>query len=531
MIKYSKINYILIFLIFIGGFLLFWNLGNYYLWGDEGVTAFYGKAITKLGWPLGFDGRNLHQTKNGLYLNFNLLPHLDAWLQYYTASASMIIFGKNSFGARAIFAIIGLATVIMQYQFVSKFFQNNRLALINCVFIVFSVSFILFSRQCRYYTLVMFFTSAIAWLYTISEKKIIYFIVSFLFFLLFFISHYIIAFAILSAMAISFFLFNDRRKSLRFFLMPLPALCIIIIPFLWLLSRDGALKHPNVLKNINPSDFFSVFYLYIKDYNITQLMPFGMLLILLIIWLKKAHCGSFNFKDVNRECAIFLFIIIFTLLLSILSPQMSDANYSDIRYACAIFPMLLLTQAFVVEKIFCWRKWAGFALILIAILTNLLTFMPFKSYFGNFLKENIEPFDNSVKTAVIFLDSKAKQNDIVLVSPNHMVGSMEFYLGEKLLFCNILSEDSLFLAKLKIKLPYYIYSNSVIPDWIVLFGLTTDLPHTQKFVGQIKNSKYVVHQLHVFGPDVSRPEIFWRSFEPITNYRREQGLIILERIK
>jgi hypothetical protein len=210
---------------------------------------------------------------------------------------------------------------------------------------------------------------------------------------------------------------------------------------------------------------------------------------------------------------------------------MSDANYSDIRYACAIFPMLLLTQAFVVEKIFCWRKWAGFALILIAILTNLLTFMPFKSYFGNFLKENIEPFDNSVKTAVIFLDSKAKQNDIVLVSPNHMVGSMEFYLGEKLLFCNILSEDSLFLAKLKIKLPYYIYSNSVIPDWIVLFGLTTDLPHTQKFVGQIKNSKYVVHQLHVFGPDVSRPEIFWRSFEPITNYRREQGLIILERIK
>ena len=78
-IKERREYFILGLCLCLGGLLFFYNAGNYFLWGDEGVTAFYGKNTLKYGLPYGFDGRNLLEFSNGIYLNRIFLPLLDPW--------------------------------------------------------------------------------------------------------------------------------------------------------------------------------------------------------------------------------------------------------------------------------------------------------------------------------------------------------------------------------------------------------------------------------------------------------------------
>ena len=515
-----------------GAFLLFYNAGYYYLWGDEGVTAFYGKNTLRYGLPYGFDSRNLLEFSNGIYLNQIFLPLLDPWGQYYISAASQSIFGMNSFGARALFIFFGLAAVFMQYCFALSYFKDRRLALINAALMLTSVIYILYSRQSRYYSLGMFICPLIAYLYTLFENhrnRII--IISFVF-VAFFLTNSLIGMAVLVAMAASFFICDDRKKALAFFLKPIPILVLTVGIFLLWLYSYGIPANPNFLKNIHPSDFIRIFYLYFKDYNETQLLPLGMLMILLLMWVKQgAFSGLNGFLQVRKELSIILFVVITTIIISIISPQLSNAEHSDIRYATPIFPFLFLVQAFVINRIYLWKKFIALLLLVIVIGTNLLTFMPFRSYLIEFAYENIRPFDNSVKVAVQYLEKRIHKDDIIFVSPNHMLGSMEFHLGDKALFCNVIGEDNKNLLAAGVKLPKYIYSSDTVPDWIVFYGLSSDLTHTARHLRKLDFSKFNTHLLPIYGPDVSRPELFWRSFEPITNYRREQGLIILERIK
>ena len=63
---------------------------------------------------------------------------------------------------------------------------------------------------------------------------------------------------------------------------------------------------------------------------------------------------------------------------------------------------------------------------------------------------------------------------MILVNPNHMLGTMQYYLGEKLLFCDVVDGNNPSVQVHGRKYPSYIYSSDVIPDWVVLFGWETD---------------------------------------------------------
>lgn len=528
----SKERLIPYMLFLIGGVLLFYNAGNYFFWGDEAVTALHGKNILKFGLPYGFDGRNLHEF-SGYYLNYDFLPLLDPWAQFYVAAASFGIFGITSFGGRALFIIFGFAAMVMQYLFVSEYFKNQRLAAINLLFIVTSVSFLLYARQCRYYPLGMFLTPAIGYFYTQYKDRHWEVILLSLVFSFAYFSNSLIGVALLGSMAISFFMFDNRNKALRFFLKPLPLMGLIIGVYSLWLYRDGFSGTPTNFKNIHPYDFSRIIWLYFKDYNLTQLLPFGMFIILILMWIKNGLLHNRNSViNVSKELSIIVLIVVFTILISILSPQISSAKFSDIRYAAPVFSMLLLVQAFAIEKIFNWRKWQwlGYVLLIAAVFTNIMTFNPFRSYLYDYIKENIKPFDNSVKVAVLSLENMVRDNDIVFVCPNHMLAPLEFYLGDKVLFCNVVGEDSYNLSTKASRLPRYVYSSDIVPDWIVFFGLGVDLQHTAQHLNKLNLSHYKIYTFPILGTDVSRPELFWRSFVPISQFPPKQGLFILESI-
>ena len=336
--------------------------------------------------------------------------------------------------------------------------------------------------------------------------------------------------SLLLAMSISFFAFDEKKKSLSFFLLPFPILVMAVGLFMAWLYSNGMPANPTFLKNIHPYDFSKIIWLYLKDYSETQLLPVGMVIILFLLWAAEGSFrGKLGFDKIRKECAVISIVVAFTVILSVISPQQSSATHSDIRYATPIFPMLLLIQAFAINRIFVWKKWVAAVLFAIVIFTNLLTFLPFRSYFYEFAKENIHPFDNSVKVAVQFLEKRIGDNDIILVSPNHMLGSMAYYLSDKGLFCNVIGEDNKNLVAAGVRIPRYTYSSDVIPRWIVLFGLDTDTLHTSVQLRRLNLAQYKVHALPILGPDVSRPELFWRSFKPIDRFKDAQGLYVLER--
>ena len=510
---------------------LFSHAGNYYLWEDEGETALLGRNVLAYGLPYGFDGRNLYEFRNGLCLNRDFLPALTPWLQYYWAAGSLFLFGDGTFGARALFIWAGLFSLILFYFFVRRYFDNARLALISLVLMATSVPTLLFLRQCRYYALVMLLTAAVALLYTCYAGKRHHVVLSCLLFVLLFFANPLVALPALAALGISFFLFDDQRKTLRFFLVPAPfVLCVMGVFFFWI-YRGGLPTRPEIFANSHPGDFFRVAMLYFRDYNLVQLLPVGLICLLVLLWIKDVIGGqSGGRRQLRREWAILAIVFIFTTILSCLSPQDSGEAHSDIRYATPLFPFLLLTQAIAVERLHLWRKGIAYLLLALLIFTNLLTFTAARFYLYEYVEEIAATRDNATKAAVRFLDNRAVQDELILVSPNHMLGAMEFYIGDKLRFCHVIGEDNRNLLAAGVKLPCYTYSSATVPDWIVLFGLSPDLPHVLRRLETLNPADYKMYRLPIYGPDVSRPELFWRSFRPMTHFRPDQGLIILRHI-
>ncbi len=491
----------------------------------------FGKNVLSYGLPFGYDGRNLTEFRNGYELNRDFLNVTMPWLQFYIAAASMSFFGLSAGGCRILFIMAGLAAVFVQFLFVRRYFHNDRLALINALLMASSVSFILFSRQCRYYSLVMLLLPSVMYMYAVYRRRLRETIYTAILFQTFFFANHLIAATSLTALAISLFIFDEKKKSLHFFLKPLWINAAITIPFLLWLYSNGSPAYSHVFRNIHPYDFLRILWLYFRDYNYTQLLPVGVLVVLIFFWIfndyiKKRKSSS----ERRREISIFFFISLYTLLISILSPQSSDIKFSDIRYATAIFPCLLLIQAFLADVVFRWRRYIGISLLFVMISTNIFTFTKFRSFFYEYSLEITTPFDNSVKAAVEFIEERVKDGEIILVTPNYMNPPMQYYFGKRLLFCNIIGEDNKNLLKNGAILPEYVYSTKTIPHWIVRFGPYLYEPHTIRFTNSIDLSNYINHDLKIKGVDESRPELFIHAFKPSQKeIHLSQRLKVMER--
>lgn len=136
-------------------FPLFMNLGGNYLWSDEGDTAVLGKTILREGIPMAWDGKTFTDSDFGARVNKDLVMVSHPWLQYYVAAGSFLVFGETTFAARFPFALAGLLTIPLLYILVITLTSDRRIAISAAIFLVLSLQFLLFSRQCRNYSLNM----------------------------------------------------------------------------------------------------------------------------------------------------------------------------------------------------------------------------------------------------------------------------------------------------------------------------------------------------------------------------------------
>jgi 4-amino-4-deoxy-L-arabinose transferase-like glycosyltransferase len=149
----------------IGFALIFVNLGSDYLWEDEGDTAALASNILKFGLPRAWDGVAFLDSDRGARLSDHLVMVSHPWLQYYLAAASFAVFGENNFAGRLPFALAGWLTILVAYLFVYDLTKNRWAGFCSAALLTSSVQFLLYCRQCRYYSLSMFFGSLLLWVF------------------------------------------------------------------------------------------------------------------------------------------------------------------------------------------------------------------------------------------------------------------------------------------------------------------------------------------------------------------------------
>ncbi len=138
--------------------LAFHGLTNHLFWDDEANTALFGRNLLKTGNLTAWDGRNLIGYRGGAELDENLVNIYMPPLQYYVAAAGLYLFGESTFGGRVLFVIAGLAGIAVLAVFMRHLAPHDFPWWLPSFFLGATPAYLLYIRNCRYYSLGVLFT-------------------------------------------------------------------------------------------------------------------------------------------------------------------------------------------------------------------------------------------------------------------------------------------------------------------------------------------------------------------------------------
>lgn len=138
--------------------LILFRLGDAYFWADEAQTATLSYNTLSFGYPRVWDGKNLLTHTNGKDFNMDFAYTENPWLQFYLCALSLYLFGKTSLAGRIPFAIFGILSIFIIWKLGLLVYRKKSIASLASLTMSLFVPFLLYSRQCRYYSLAIFFT-------------------------------------------------------------------------------------------------------------------------------------------------------------------------------------------------------------------------------------------------------------------------------------------------------------------------------------------------------------------------------------
>jgi len=397
----------------VGIFLFFTNLGNIYLWQDEAQTALISQTILQDGIPRGYDGKNFFSQELGAEYGENYLFKWHTWLPFYIVAAFLKIFGNNTLAARLPFALFGLGSVFFLYYLTKSLFKDNRTAYMAALVLLFSIPFLVLSRQCRYYSMTAFFSLMTMYGYQEILKKekkgpIVYFVgASFLFH-----TQYIYVATLLAALGLHLLIFH--RNKWRNFL--LPTLAILVLNSPWIIWLSG-IKYG---EQYGASFFTWQSFLwkitnFIKE---TVRFIFNPLLLLLppavfLYNLVVKKLTDIPTRDFLSSASLAIFFIGSTLLALSLS-----APAPFFRYLAPLLPFFAMLIGIIFAYSMSIHPFAG-----IVFLSSIIGFSPIKEYFF----ELTHDYNGPIEGIVNYLNEHADEDDIVAITYGDM--PVKFYTG------------------------------------------------------------------------------------------------------
>jgi hypothetical protein len=193
-----------------------------------------------------------------------------------------------------------------------------------------------------------------------------------------------------------------------------------------------------------------------------------------------------------------------------------------VRYLAAIIPLgCLLGAGAIAVALGRWPLAAGSAAV-VAFGTTLLQGGPaiesgFRSTFVAFVRELAAPAANDPYTVTAaWIREHVRPGQSVWVLPGYMTYPLMYHASHPVYAWQFAASQ----MPLFPHLPPIHFRGVQLPDWIVVFGpiiadVAADLERWESGGVRYEHEVTIPH----YWEDLYRPEIFWRRFEPVTEYR------------
>jgi hypothetical protein len=349
----------------LGALLLLSGLDNRPFWQDEAETACLAKNVLKYGVPRAYDGVNLISQEAGKEYGSNYLWRWSPWLQIYVAAAAFRLGGFTTYAGRLPFALLGLACIFLVYRLVQRNFGDRAWALAAAALLACSVPFLLYARQCRYYSLGAFLT--LTSLYALREdwqSKTWPAVLLCLSLGLLFYANYLLFLSFAGATFLAALLLSSSEMPPARTIKLIIAIGIIILPGLFffhihqqaLMVSQGA-----ILDNLQTyfGDFFQFMF------------PLPLGLYLLWRWGRLLWTRSGLAAAPQEKFILFLSLVVIGNIL-ILTP----APQGEFRYLVHLYPLCAIALGWILCRAWRYQKFCGALLGVLLLGTNWLYVVP-----------------------------------------------------------------------------------------------------------------------------------------------------------
>ncbi len=512
--------------------LLLGGLADKYLWQDEALTAVLATRMLRFGKPLAYDGVNLitfddfrveDQTTIGQrtanpratieyyadrgYFRPDTTWTFHPWGQFVVAAASLKLLGQNTLAARLPFALAGVGTVLLLYEWVAAIFVSPLMAQLAVALLILNSYWILHARQCRYYALSSLFLLLTLAAYTRWQRggrwgAAAFVIAAWCWFQM----DYGTVWPVLGVLFVDAFV-ADRRRLLRPFLAG-TALAAALAPFVVFYRLWGRAKQDG-----NWGAYFQGNLFNINEYVAPGLLVLAAMVLLAWRWKKLA---AMERRLIAVACAIIGALLFWV-------PTAAQSSF--LRYSIMAAPIGCLLGAWVLARGFrlpAVYAWMGAVVLMVtpwvSLPLHVVNHAPAWYPGGRFVRGELSALWTEVfgyrpdpnRMVIEWLQQHVTPTDEILT--NYEDYPMMFYLRNP-----IRGGVSAFRAEDDAVKP---------PDYLVLRQSVTFV-HWPVFEREVKRYRWAQD-------DVPAPDVPWGNFpDPIgqsLNFFTEKNIIVAHRI-
>ena len=318
--------------------LIFPRLGHYALWDDEANTALFAQAVWRTGDTTAVLDHNIIAYAGGIELK-GLKNRTHPPLDTYVAAPFVGALGNTAFAARLPFALTGLATVMLLAWWLWRDRADTLLWVLTALGVLGNVSFMLYCRSARWYSLTMFLSVLVAYLYLHRNGRTRGVVAIAVTMMLLFAANYMSCLALAACLLVDYLIRGRKVRRLSgrqwlVVLLPQVVICGAIF-YVWNpLVTASAYFHP-----AGPHPWWdmpcnALFFLgyYLRDMNVCE-YGVGTLI---------ALCPLVYFARRNPRLLYGpLALAVYVVVMAILSPGHRIANICEVRYAVALIPLCI----------------------------------------------------------------------------------------------------------------------------------------------------------------------------------------------
>ena len=503
------------------GVLLFARLGNYALWDDEANTAIFAANVWSTGDTSAYDGTNLVAFREGLELT-GLKNRVFPPGQYFMDAPFIGLLGLNALAARLPFALAAFAAFVLWAWWLRRARTPWPTLALTLLLVVGNVSLFLYSRQSRYYGVSWALTLALFYLYVhrgeSTRNRVLFTLAS----VALLSVQYLYYGATMVCLAVDYLAFEWKKSQdtwrQRLIFLGVQALGMAAI--VGVFNPLGRKVTPYVPANWW-EDKLKLAWWDLRDLSSAEFFFVPMLVVALAVWAAGQRRDSWLLRGVVA-------MVMYALMASVFSQQpVGWATVADIRYMVPTIPLGIALTARTLTASRKWLQVVGVAVgAFLALSTpawrafqfavRAPTKMPVRSTLVSYLGELRSPQSSAYNETADYLSRNVPAGAQVWVKPDYAIYPLVFHAPQLRYMWQLrVDQRSAYPT-----LPAFHFRGMGVPDVIVAFG--PDVGNVRGVVSQLEQRGVAFEpevRLGVVGPDRTRPELFWRSFEtdPVRN--------------